>query len=161
MRVDQGKHEKAAEYADFLFTTELGKKYYPRLEIVESSLERGLAQDVVLEARKRSGELTGLIWFQRQGAFHQFPYLHIVAVADRFRGRGLGSALVERFEQETLVGLDGKRIMRTKAFLVVDATNAAARAFYAARGYEQVAELDGLYRRGVVELLMTKTIAAH
>lgn len=161
MHIDQGTPGKAPEYAGLIFTTELGKKYYPRLEIVESSLERGLAQDVVLEARNRSGELAGLLWFQRQGAFHQFPYLHIVAVAERFRGRGLGSSLVERFEQEALVGHDGKRIMRTKAFLVVDATNAAARALYAARGYEQVAELDGLYRRGVVELLMTKTIAAH
>ena len=76
-----------------------------------------------------------------EGIFHSFPYLHMIAVRDDLRGRGIGTELMDFFE-------------------TVADFNPTAEAMYEHRGYVGLCELPGLFRRRVTEKLMMKTVTA-
>lgn len=91
-----------------------------------------------------------------EGMFHSFPYLHIVAVKDSLRGRGIGTQLLDAFERDALE--HSVTHMRAKVFLTVADYNEEAEALYVHRGYREVGKIPGLYRRHVTEKLMMKTV---
>ena len=102
--------------------------------------------------------ILGVIWYQREGMFHSFPYLHMIVVRDEFKRQGIGSKLMDFFEQDVL--LNGNNHLRTKVFLTVGDFNPTAEQFYLARGYTELCVLKDLFRRGVAEKLMMKKVSA-
>jgi ribosomal protein S18 acetylase RimI-like enzyme len=98
----------------------------------------------------RAGKaLVGHIVVNMQGAF--VGYIQVVAVAEDWRGRGIGERLV-RFAEE--------RIFRDSpnVFLCVSSFNPRAQNFYTRLGYERVGELKDYVIAGASEFLMRKTI---
>jgi len=75
--------------------------------------------------------------------------LHIIAVKQEIRGKGIGKALLTYFEMEDFEG-------STKVFLVVADFNPDAKKLYQHLGYRQVGKIPGLYKDGVTEYLMMK-----
>jgi ribosomal protein S18 acetylase RimI-like enzyme len=84
-----------------------------------------------------------------EGAFHVFPYLHIIAVKENFRGMGIGKKLLAFFEETVFSD-------NSKVFLVVADFNPGAKRLYEHLGYQQVGVIPGLYKEGVSEYLMMK-----
>lgn len=139
-----------------VFGTSLGREYYPTEEFLRLEIERGIEEDDCHVATE-GGQVVGLVWFQRRGAFRSFPYLHLIAVRDDCQGRGIGRRLMDFFEREILE--DGpRRLVRTKAFLLVSRDNERAMSMYRGRGYQEVASLDGLFRKKDTEVLMVKHV---
>jgi ribosomal protein S18 acetylase RimI-like enzyme len=159
MNIAECQSALVGEYAQLIYESPLGRKYYPCLEFVASALEKGLTDDELYEGRQADGNLLGLLWFNRRGAFHQFPYLHYLLVQEQHLHRGLGTTLLTYYHKSILMA-EGKAVLRTKSFLVVDAQNSPARAFYEKHGYALVTQIDGLFRKGVDEQLMMRTVAA-
>ena len=98
----------------------------------------------------RAGKtLVGHIVGNMQGPFA--GYIQVLAVAEEWRGRGIGERLL-RFAEE--------RIFRDSpnVFLCVSSFNPAAQRFYARLGYERVGELKDYVIPGASEFLMRKTI---
>lgn len=148
--------EEAAPCVKLIFGSDLGKKYYPTEEFLRYELERGIREDDCYVAIQ-DGETVGIVWFQRKGAFHSFPYLHLIVIKKDCQSRGLGRELMDLFESEILE--DGNRkLIRTSAFLLVSKTNGRAMTMYKRRGYREVTELDGLFRRKITEVLMVKQV---
>jgi ribosomal-protein-alanine N-acetyltransferase len=77
-------------------------------------------------------------------------YIQSIAVHERWRGRGLGTALIAFAE---------RRILRDQpnVFICVSSFNARARRLYERLGYEVVGELKDLVVRGHSEFLLRKT----
>jgi [ribosomal protein S18]-alanine N-acetyltransferase len=92
--------------------------------------------------------VAGFIVVIMQGAF--VGYIQSVAVRPEWRGRGLGTALIEAAE---------RRILREapNVFICVSSFNAAARRLYERLGYTVVGELADYIVRGHAEILMRKT----
>ena len=86
-----------------------------------------------------------------KGAFHSFPYLHIIAIKEEYRGFGVGKALLDYSEW-----IASK--MADKLFFVVADYNPDAKRFYERNGYQQVGEIPNLYRPGITEYLMAKNL---
>lgn len=106
------------------------------------------------ESRERyvaqvGGESAGFLVVSMQGAF--VGYVQLLGVAAKFRGQGVGRALIEFAEQ---------RIFREtpNVFICVSDFNSQARAFYARLGYEVVGELKDFIVAGHSEFLLRKTI---
>jgi ribosomal protein S18 acetylase RimI-like enzyme len=80
--------------------------------------------------------------------------IHSVVVDDRARGEGAGSRIMQHLEREAAAS--GKR----RAILQVVASNAGARAFYRALGYEDAGPAHGRLRNAVAfpSVLMYKNI---
>ena len=107
----------------------------------------------VYVAREGEGEavmprVAGFTIIVMQGVF--VGYIQSVAVHERWRGRGLGSALIAFAE---------RRILRDQpnVFICVSSFNARARRLYERLGYEVVGELKDFVVRGHSEFLLRKT----
>ena len=94
-------------------------------------------------------ECVGFTYIIPKGAFHSFPYLHIIAVKEEYRNKGIGKALLDYSEKIAYE-------MADRFFLVVGDYNPDAKRFYERNGYQQVGEIPNLYRPGVTEYLMAK-----
>ncbi|WP_309245163.1 GNAT family N-acetyltransferase [Clostridium sp. CF012] len=91
----------------------------------------------------------GFIWFILEGAFHSFPYLHIIAVKKENRKLGIGKKLLEFLEDICFIDY-------TKLFLVFADFNIGAKMLYESIGYIEIGIIPSLYREGITEDLMMK-----
>lgn len=140
--------------ADIIAGTDIGRNYFPTRELLTDAIAAA-AERHELHAAVDDAEVAGVLWFQMRGMFDTFPYLHIIAVDEARRGRGVGSLLMDHFEK---TARDGR--LRTKVFLLSAADNAAAHAFYERRGYQKICEIKGLFRKGITEQLYMKQVRA-
>lgn len=132
-----------------LLNSKLGQEYFVEEEKALSVLAEGIAKEEIFVAVDEGGECLGFIWFVLQSAFHSFPYLHIIAVKEAFRGKGIGKKLLSFFEESVFPN-------SSKVFLVVADFNPDAKRLYESLGYQQVGAIPGLYKEGVTEYLMMK-----
>lgn len=132
-----------------LLASRLGQEYFPSEEKARATLTDGITKGEIFVARNEAGECLGFMWFVLNGAFHSFPYLHMIAVKQAFRGMGIGQKLLSFFEETVFVRY-------SKVFLVVADFNPEARRLYERLGYRQVGAIPGLYKAGVTEYLMMK-----
>ena len=87
-----------------LANSELGRVYFPSEEKALASLADGVAREEVFVAVDEAGECLGFIWFILGGAFHGYPYLHVIAVKEEHRGEGIGKKLLAFFEEGVFAG---------------------------------------------------------
>lgn len=132
-----------------LCASRLGEAYFPAPEKARAALTECIIKEELFVALDATGACLGFIAFTLNGAFHSFPYLHIVAVAATARGRGVGTQLLAYFERVAFAE-------HSKAFLVVADFNPEAQRLYERLGYRQVGAIPNLYKDGVTEVLMVK-----
>lgn len=132
-----------------LLKSKLGEEYFPTAEKGRLALTEGISRGEMFVALAADGECVGFIWFIENGAFHSFPYLHIIAVKETYRSRGIGKKLLAFFEGSAFSHC-------SKVFLVVADFNPEAKQLYEAWGYQQVGVIPDLYKKGVAEYLMMK-----
>ena len=122
---------------DILFVPEIGQLYYPLKEHLYDELKKGINANEVYVDYKEDGEtIQGVLWYQKESLFLSFPYLHMIAVGEEVRNRGVGNRLMDFYEQESLKSVKGR--LRVKAFLLVNEKNLNAQKFYERRGYEGI-----------------------
>ena len=111
-------------FAQIIMSTTLGKTYYPneaflRHEIVNAPIE----DERFLLADEETNENIGVLWINRRGAFHSFPFLHVIAIRSEYQGRGYGREAMKLFEdfcelQHEVVDLcEGKTIAGSEELL--------------------------------------------
>ncbi len=146
--IERGSAKYISDCVEALECSELGRRYFAREGSAEQAIREGLDQGTLYVAL-RDGSCVGFIWYLPKGAFHSFPYIHIVAVKAALRGSGVGRALMEHVEALAFQSAN-------KVFLVVADFNPSAKRFYERNGYLQVGEIAGLYRDGIAEYIMMK-----
>jgi len=136
-----------------LLNSKLGQEYFPTEQKADAAIAEGITKEEIFVALDEKGECLGFIWFILSGAFHSFPYLHIIAVREEFRGLGIGKKLLSFFEEMVFPH-------SSKVFLVVADFNPDAKRLYENLGYQQVGVLPNLYKVGATEYLMMKEKAS-
>ena len=146
----KGNEQHLKDCKDALCRSVLGEKYFSSPENAENAIFEGIRQGNLYVAL--IGEACiGFTYIIPKGAFHSFPYLHIITIKEEYRGRGIGKALLDYSERIALE-------MADKLFLVVADYNPDAKRFYERNGYRQVGEIPNLYRPGITEYLMAKDL---
>lgn len=160
MQILQAKLDDLEECTDIVFSSELGKKYYPKRDLLETEIRQGMKCDkmYVCKTEEEVPSVLGVVWYQPEGIFHSFPYLHMIAVKENYQNQGIGTALLDFFERDVLES--GKNHIRTKIFLTVGDFNDHAEEIYRKRGYEKICEIPGLFRKKVSEKLYMKIVSA-
>ena len=128
----------------------LGEKYFSSPGSAENAILEGIHQGNLYVALIGE-ECVGFTYIIPKGAFHSYPYLHLIAVKEEYRDMGIGKALLDYSERTAFE-------MADRLFLVVADYNPAAKRFYERNGYQQVGEIPNLYRPGITEYLMTKNL---
>ncbi|WP_026881114.1 GNAT family N-acetyltransferase [Clostridium akagii] len=131
--------------------SELGRVYFAEEGKPIKALSEGISKGEIFIAINKRGICLGFLWFITNGAFHSFPYLHIIAVKEEFRNLGIGKKLLKYFEEVTCK-------TSSKLFLVVAEFNPDAKQLYQSIGYTEIGIIKNLYKRGVNECLMMKEI---
>lgn len=142
-------NEHLDECVNSLLYSDLGRIYFPEEEKARTALLEGLKKQelsVVLNDKK---QFIGFYWLISQGAFHSFPYLHIIAVKEEYRGKGYGKEILQYIEEQVFAE-------NPKLFLVVADFNPRAKKLYEKLGYMEVGVIPDLYKAGVTEYLMMK-----
>ncbi|MGH4123836.1 MAG: GNAT family N-acetyltransferase [Clostridium sp.] len=145
----KGSMDYINDCEEALLNSELGKKYFSEKGSARKALEDGFNKEEIYVALDINHNCKGFIWFILEGAFHSFPYLHIIAVKRENRKFGIGKKLLEFFEDSCFRDY-------TKLFLVVADFNPAAKILYERIGYKEIAIIPNLYREGITEYLMMK-----
>ena len=146
----KGNERHLKDCKDALCKSALGEKYFSSPGSAENAIREGFRQGNLYVALIGE-ECVGFTYIIPKGAFHGFPYLHIIAIKEEYRGRGIGKALLDYSERIALE-------MADKLFLVVADYNPDAKRFYERNGYQQVGEILNLYRSGITEYLMAKSL---
>ncbi len=129
----------------------LGDYYFKSAEEhLNEALMQGLVKQEIFIAQNEEGQCIGFIWFTLDGAFYDFPYLHLVAVKKEFRGQGVGRKLLSFYEEK---GFEKK----SKIFLTVADFNRRAKDLYTSLGYEEIGTLPDFLKEGISEHIMMKT----
>ena len=148
--IAKGNEQHLKDCIEALCRSTLGEKYFSSPGSAENAILEGLRQGNLYVAL--IGEACiGFTYIIPKGAFHSFPYLHIIAIKEEYRDRGIGKALLDYSERIALE-------MADKFFLVVADYNPDAKRFYERNGYQQVGEIPNLYRSGITEYLMAKNL---
>ena len=134
-----------------LLKSELGRVYFAQEDKAIKALSEGISKGEIFVAIDKDGICLGFIWSILNGAFHSFPYLHIIAIKEELRNRGIGKKLLKHFEAVTCKNY-------SKLFLVVAEFNPEAKKLYQSIGYTEVGIIPNLYKEGVTECLMMKVI---
>lgn len=75
---------------EILKDSELGKVYFSDHKKATAMLSYAVSQDNVYVALDENGKCLGFIYYMKKGVFGSYPYLHIVAVKEEYRGHGIG-----------------------------------------------------------------------
>ncbi len=126
----------------------LGEKYFAKEGSAKQAILEGIHQGNLYVALCED-ECVGFFYIIPNGAFHSFPYLHIICVKEEYRSKGIGSVLLKQMEE---IAFESSN----KVFLVVADFNSDAKRFYERNHYCQVGEIQSLYRPGITEYLMMK-----
>lgn len=146
VKIEKGSIEYLNACEEALQNSELGKRYFSNENSAANAVKEGLGQGNLFIA-KVNNDCAGFVWYIPNGAFHSFPYIHIIAVKEAYRGNGIGKKLLNFIEEI---------IDKDKIFLVVADFNPNAKRFYEKNGYCQVGKIPNLYRNGITEYLMIK-----
>ena len=146
IKIIKGSFEHLKDCEEALLKSSLGYHYFQSEGSARKAIEEGLDQGNLFVALAED-VCTGFLFYITNGAFHSFPYLHLIAVKEEYRGKGIGKQLVEYFEEIS---------DKDKFFLAVADYNPNAKRFYESIGYRQVGEIPGLYREGITEYIMMK-----
>ncbi|MBP5169836.1 MAG: GNAT family N-acetyltransferase [Oscillospiraceae bacterium] len=143
--------EKHVNYCvSILQNTMLGTVYFSDYKKTADLLLHALAQRGLFVALKDQEECLGFMYCMPKGVFGSYPYLHIIAVEEKYRNLGIGKQLIKYFEENS------SGYSSTKYFLTVDDFNPQARKLYESLGYQCVGELKDFYKDGITSYIMMK-----
>jgi len=133
--------------------------FYPEevdtaVELVEDRLAKGPRCGYYFLFAEHEGQTVGYTSYGPIACTKQSFDLYWIVVAGEFRGKVLGTRLLERSEQ-AIAELGGTRVyIETSARPFYDPT----RAFYLTRGYKQIAELEDFYGPGDAKAMYLKVL---
>ncbi|WP_024832331.1 GNAT family N-acetyltransferase [Ruminiclostridium josui] len=131
--------------------SELGRLHFSEENSAAKAINEGISKGEIFVAVTNEDLCVGFIWVVKNGAFHSFPYLHLIAVKEEYRNHGIGKKLLQYFE-------DTNAKKYSKLFLVVADFNKGAKRLYQSMGYQEVCVIPDLYKKGIAEYLMMKRI---
>ena len=133
--------------------------FYPEevdtaVELVEDRLLKGPRCGYHFLFAQQEGRTVGFTSYGPIACTKESYDLYWIVVAGDYRGKGLGTQLLERTE-EGISALGGTRVyIETSARHFYTPT----RAFYLARGYAQIAELEDFYAPGDAKAMYVKVL---
>ena len=123
--------------------------YFKKSATAEESIRSMIAKRQIYVALNQNGSCVGFMGVVQKGCFGKFAYLSLIAVKKRYRRKGIGRALINRFEEIGFKQAD-------RVFLLVSDFNKQAQLLYRRLGYRKVGNIPDLFSPGISENILTK-----
>ena len=132
----------------------LYERYFSAPGAISDFLSPCMSSDLgkVYLAVTRTGEAVALMEVLDKGFCGEYHYLGLLCVRDKYRGQGIGSWLLDKFE-----GM-GRESGCRKAALFVSEFNEPAQKLYARHGYYKAGLIRNAVKDGINEFIMLKDL---
>jgi len=149
-KIETATRESLEACYKMLMNSKLGEIYFSERDPAKF-LARAIDSQEISVAINNENQTIGFIWVELNGTFGKYPYLHLIVVADNYRGQGIGQKLISYFEDVITADYN-------KVFLMVADFNQRAKKLYESLNYKEVGLLPDFVIDGVDEYLMMKRI---
>jgi ribosomal protein S18 acetylase RimI-like enzyme len=138
--------------AALLATSEPWTRYGITTDAAVALWRRALSDGARVSVARLDARTAGFVWYIAGGGFGLSGYLKLLGVSADARGHGIGAALLDHAERQTLA--DRQRDL----ILLVSEFNRAAQRFYRRHGYRRVGMLQDYVVPGIAELIFHKRL---
>lgn len=108
-------------------------------------------QEVYIYIDEENKNIVGFMRIDEIGMFSKYPFLRLISVKKEYRNKGYGAEMLKHFEYKYKNKVD-------RIFLCVSSFNDSAKKLYNKLGFVEIGKIDGLYKKGVVEYILMKSI---
>jgi ribosomal protein S18 acetylase RimI-like enzyme len=130
-------------------SSDLWNVYFKNNPAHEATIEEMISKKQVYVAINKNDKCVGFMGVINNGCFYKFSYLATLAVKKRYRNKGVGKDLVNKFETIGFKKAD-------RVFILVSDFNKTAQKFYRKLGYKKVGNIPNLFKKGISENLLVK-----
>lgn len=155
LTLQKAEESRLAEYLEIFRGSEIYERYFRGGSRLENTMRDAMRTGELYAAVTGEGEAAGVMRVAPRGFCGLYPYLGLLGVGQSFRGRGVGSFLMDRLEEMARQS-GAKRVT-----LMVSDFNTGARAFYRRRGYRRLGTLADAVKPGIAELVMVLDLPAE
>lgn len=148
INIKKGEMKYLEDCYEALINSEIGKTYFMSFDS-KNMLAKGIKNGNIFAVLDSKDECMGFVWYEEEGTFGVHAFLHIIAIKEKYRSKGIGTKVLLHFEEKAFIDDD-------QIFLMVAEFNTKARKLYDKLGYKQVGILADFYRPCVNECLMMK-----
>ena len=129
--------------------SELWDTYFKSNPSAENNIKEMITKKQIYVALNKNDKCIGFMGVINNGCFRKFSYLSLIAVKKRYRGKGIGKELINKFEE---IGFK----KANRVFLLVSNFNKKAQLLYKKLDYKKVGKIPDLFKIGVSEHLLVK-----
>lgn len=147
--IKQGELKHKQDCIEAVLHSKIGQCYFNHDHRLERIISKGLEHQEVIVATDEHDHCLGFIMGSSNGMFKNYPYIHLVAVKELYQHKGIGTKLLNAFEEQLFQHAN-------KLFLVVADFNNEIKTMYQKLGYLEVGIIPNLYKEGISEHLMMK-----
>ena len=144
-----GEEKYISDCIQALMESDLGAEFFPNEIKASEVIYEALKKKMLYVAIDNNNNCYGFMYAVPKGAFQTYPYLHLLAVKDAYRGQGIGKIMLNYFENNVQENA-------SKVFLLVDDFNIRAKNLYEKIGYKQVGIIPDLFKKDNSSYLMMK-----
>ena len=147
----KGTVEKWDEYVKVFQGGPLYEHYFKEDDFLKEWLYGPLTEgNVIVAETEDEGEPVGVMVYDMKGMFAEFPYLALLGIKESYRGKLIGSRLVDLYiELCKKAGFD-------KCFICVSHFNVRAKQLYQKKGFKPLVLIPDMIKKGVNEWVLMK-----
>lgn len=127
----------------------LAEKYGYVKEKINNMLLNALENKEKIFTAHIEKDVVGLIWFDTKGTFTVAPYLKLIVIDEKYKGKNIGSTLLEFYENNC-------KETKKPYFLLVSDFNKNAIEFYERKGYKKIGTIPSFVKKDINEIIMFK-----
>jgi len=148
-KIQLAKKDQARDCLFCIKHSDLWDTYFKSNPSAENEIRKMITKRQIYVALNQNDNCIGFMGVINNGCFRKFSYLSLIAVKKRYRSKGIGRALIHKFEEIGFKKAD-------KVFLLVSEFNRKAQPLYRKLGYRKVGKIPDLFKTGVSEHLLVK-----
>ncbi len=149
IKIQIAKQDQARDCLQCIKHSELWDTYFKTNATAENDIREMIAKKQIYAALNKNEKCIGFMGVINNGCFRNFSYLSLIAVKRRYRGKGIGRELIDKFEEIGFKKAD-------RVFLLVSEFNTKAQSLYRQLGYKKVGKIPDLFKMGVSENILIK-----
>lgn len=149
IKIQFARKEQARDCLLCIKHSELWDIYFKSNTSAENNIKEMITKKQIYVALNKNDKCIGFMGVINNGCFREFSYLSLIAVKKRYRRKGIGKELINKFEEIGFKKAD-------KVFLLVSNFNKKAQLLYKKSGYKKVGKIPDLFKIGVSEHLLVK-----
>lgn len=149
IKIKFAKKDQARDCLLCVKYSDLWETYFKSNTTAENEIKEMITKKQIYVALNKNDNCIGFMGIVNKGCFRKFSYLSLIAVKKRYRSKGVGRELINKFEDVGFKKAD-------RVFLLVSDFNRKAQLLYRKLGYKKVGNIPDLYKAGVSENLLVK-----